>query len=977
MTNSVIDPARAVAGGEQAGPGGGAVRRAARSAATAARRSTRVSRATALGVALVAVASGAAAARAVGSGTFAQTVVAVAGGAIALVAVLGRRRMILRWQLAVVATVACATAVLYAASDEGWPGRSGTVLVTLSVAAIVLGAATTATWARWNGFWRLVAIVVSTAVAFVPDQPGWHRLGAVCLSVSLLVTIAHGFSKPALRLATGALLLAGVVSLAWIGDRAAGPAPTSETGAGLSGADTAAELDAIAAEASSLRQELPCRREPRPPDERLCVALDELGTEASDVSAAGGTAASDALPDARARLFDLRQEVAVRLLPGEDEGAARLELAEAEQREHARADAAASTPADRPDVRTLVADGLDTVVSDALDPALSDEAAARLGAWGWVALLVVALLGYRWLEAVNNRRYGAPILVDGIVTSPGDHATGVEIEAAIRNRVAELDLREPPPMPGAASTAKPTADIVGALDADQVPPATTVSGFLARARGVLFPVPGITVEPTYSRAYGGRDEVGPSDGRGALADLRADAWDGDGGAPMALGEAPDVPPRADDDLRDRDLRDRDLRDRDLRDRDLGLGLDGDGEHVVTVRIVTTQGRRAMRARSFARPTAEAAAQAAADFVVCDSLANDRLTPSWARWRSDDGAALGPYRMVLDDTGRTGPRLALRDQVELLETARAASPGTGLVLVELGHRYDLDERPLDALRTHLTTRALHPRFAQPRYRLAMSLAMLSATGRFDEHWLQPERADDRRQIADLLVGTGLVDQARRSRWWRLVEPRCPTGAGKTAAWLAQSDPSPGAQREILKVFLLVARSELRSLEWRMSYAGLLAGASRQAERHVWLGLLRDPERRRAYRYRYRSARWIAELRLALLPSQPGTQKARELRRKVDAMAARRDVGSAALYNAACFTSVLADRSPLKSLERADLQDRAVHHLRRVARGGAGPIPSSGWLTTDPDLVALQAVPAFNDLVRRLADDEDRRETAGRG
>ena len=45
-------------------------------------------------------------------------------------------------------------------------------------------------------------------------------------------------------------------------------------------------------------------------------------------------------------------------------------------------------------------------------------------------------------------------------------------------------------------------------------------------------------------------------------------------------------------------------------------------------------------------------------------------------------------------------------------------------------------------------------------------------------------------------------------------------------------------------------------------------------------------------------------------------------------------------------------------------------RKPVSRGRGPIPSSGWLTTDPDLVSLQAVPAFNDLVRRLADDEER-------
>jgi hypothetical protein len=96
-----------------------------------------------------------------------------------------------------------------------------------------------------------------------------------------------------------------------------------------------------------------------------------------------------------------------------------------------------------------------------------------------------------------------------------------------------------------------------------------------------------------------------------------------------------------------------------------------------------------------------------------------------------------------------------------------------------------------------------------------------------------------------------------------------------------------------------------------------------------------------------------------------------------MARHRGVGSTALYNAACFTAILADRSPQGSTERAELEERAVRHLDRIVRGGLGPVPSSGWLTTDPDLLGLQSVPAFNELVRRLADDEDRRATASEG
>jgi hypothetical protein len=912
MTNTMIDSSRATP--EPPAPAGdpGVVRRVARAAAGAAGRLKRTGWAGLLGAVVVLAAAGAAA-RAATSGSTAQLWVAVAGGAVTLAVVAVRQRLAPPWRLVAVAAPVAATAVLYAASADGWPGRTGLVLGTFAATAVVAAAASTASWSGSRGFWRLVVMIAAAVAAVVPDQPGLHRLGVVLLGVSLLVAVARGFSRPTLRLTAAALLVAGAVALVSIGDDASARASTAGSPSpGLTRAETARAFDDIAAEAASLRREVPCtRRRLRPPDERLCDDLAALRTDA-DTAATGGDTDDDAgltVGEAEADLAELRRQLAVRLLPADEEARARVELAEAQAAEDreaadARADAA-STEAASPDLRTLVARGADTVVADALEPAVGDDTAARLGDFGWIALALLLVLGYRRLEMLNNRRYGAPIVVGRFVTGPGEEGVGVELGAAFRNRVAELDLREPPPVPGAESTAKPTSDAVAALDVGDVPGPGTLRGVAARVRGLVLPASGITVEPTYARASSG------------------------------------------------------------------------DEHVVTVRLATTQGGRALRARSFARATPQAAAEAAADFVVCDALTSARLTPSWAQWRSDDGAALAPYQVVLADTGRTGPRLPLREQIELLETARAASPGTGLVLVELGHRYDLDERPLDALRTHLTAKALHPRFAQPRYRLAMSLAMLASPVRFAEHWLAAGRDEDRRQIADLLVETGLVAQARRSRWWRMVEPRCPAEPAEAAAWLAQPEPTPGTQRDILKVFLLVARTELRALEWRLSYPGLLAGAARQSERHVWLGLIAEPSRRRSAVHRYRSARWIAELRLALLPAQPGTRKARELRTKVDAMARRGDVGSTALYNAACFTSVLVDRAPRKSRERAELEERAVHHLRRVIRGGMGPVPSSGWLTTDPDLVALQAVPAFNDLVRRLAHDEDRRETAGRG
>ncbi|HEY8527493.1 MAG TPA: hypothetical protein VIL48_21195 [Acidimicrobiales bacterium] len=959
------------------------MRRAARAGVAAAGRSKRIRPDAVLGAAVVVAAAGAAL-WAADRGTAAQVAVALAGGAVVLALVVARHHLAPRWRVATVAGAAAATAVLYGASADGWPGRTGTVLATFALAAVLLAGAATATWTAFRGFGRLVAVMVAATLAAVPDQAGLHRLGVVGLAVALLVIVARGFSKAVLRVTAAGVLLAALVALVWIGDRA----PATGVAGGSAGArlrpeDRADLVRAVAAEAASLRDELPCDGDrERPPDERLCDALATLAARAQRAERAGsgdtasGGGAGDAEAGAtalglNARLADLREQVAVRLLRTGDEAPARVELAR-EQAERAR-EAADAPPQRDPDLRTLAARGVDTLVTDALDPFVADTTAARLGSHGWVVLAVLALLGYRRLEVVNNRRSGGPITIAPFATAPGDEGLGLALEATMRNRVAGIALREPPPVPGAESTAKPTAPGVAALDGRPVPPPGSARALLDRVRGLVLPVPGITVEPTYARVP--RDPAGAA-GAPAAGDRDGDdnAQGGEGAGDEVRALAGTAPAGAEPDRAGAATT---AADRGPDGRAGGPAAASDVEHVVTVRLVTTQGRRTLRGRSFARPTPEAAAEAAADFVVCDALSHGRLTPSWARWRSDDGAALGPYHTVLADTGRTGPRLPLAEQIELLETARAASPGTGLVLVELGHRYDLDERPLDALRVHLTAKALHPRFAQPRYRLAMSLAMLASPVRFAEHWLAPGRDEHRRQIAELLVETGLLEQARRSRWWRMADPRCPADPEKAAAWLGQPDPSPGTQRDILKVFLLMARTEFRALERRLSYPGLLAGAARQSERHVWWGLLTDPERRRTTRLRYRSARWIAELRLSLLPTQPGTRKARELRSRVEAMARRNDVGSTALYNAACFTSVLVDRAPRKGRERADLEEQAVRHLRRAARGGRGPVPSSGWLTTDPDLVALQAVPAFNDLVRRLAHDEDRRETAGSG
>jgi hypothetical protein len=818
----------------------------------------------------------------------------IAAGAVLLgaLAVL-RQYLALRWQVAAIAAVVVSLSWLLAVSGDGWPGRTPAALLACAAIAFICCGAIATRWWTWSGFWFLAAVVTGVAFLLLPGELALHRIGLVGLAMALLVAVAKSFSTTTLRIVAVLTILAAAGGLAHVGDRAA----TERARAVRS--ETEGALEAIAAESGSLRDELPCgdaRRE-RPPDARLCASLDDLGDRASALSSDSDrdpAAGADAVRDMVGTLAQLRNEVAVRLLPSDTEGEARLDLA-------VRREGATPAPpaeAEDPDLRTLIADGLDAVVADVVEPAVEDRTAARLGDWGWVVVLVVAALGYRGLEILNKRRYGAPLAVhdvDAPQAGDADKEAGRLVKAVMRDRIAEFDLREPAPVPGAEADAKPTSDIVGALDAD-VPGGRTVATLFRVARGTLFPLAGVTIEPTYRRV-------------------------------------------------------------------------GD-EHVVTVRIVTARGRRPRRARSFARSTPEEAARAAADFVVQDSLTHSLLNPSWTEWENDDGGGLAPYREVMADAAATtGPRLGLGRQIALLDRARAASPGTGLVLVELGHRYDLDEKPIDALWVHLSTRTLHPRFTQARYRAAVSLLMLAGNR---DRWAGADPAR-RHQIAGLIAERGLWAEVRRSRWWAVVWPAGEEPAPSGLAWLEDPDTDP---TQVVLVFLLIARLELKALERRLSYPGLLVSAARQSERHVWLAILGTPRRRRAMLFQYRTARWATELQLALLCGQPAGRKPEVLRRKVANASNRRWIGTGALYNIACFHALLSTRDGCDDQEAARCREDAIRHLTRVVQGGQGPAPSEAWFRIDPALAPLRGTDGFERLLQQIrADEQLRREDGG--
>ena len=403
----------------------------------------------------------------------------------------------------------------------------------------------------------------------------------------------------------------------------------------------------------------------------------------------------------------------------------------------------------------------------------------------------------------------------------------------------------------------------------------------------------------------------------------------------------------------------------------------DGWTTVTVWVQTTRTGTPIYTESFTDRSPVSAAKLAASYVARAALNYGRNVPRWAQWHSEDGTG---FRLFQEATAasRSEPTLDVEAVKSSLMTALAASPATSQLRVELGHLEDLAERPANSLRFHLEARVEHPRLLIAGYRVATSASMLSA--QLDRHWFGGgDNEENRRGITTLLLDGGLLRQASRTGIWRRYGPK--VGIDELAEQLLHPRRAAG-DLTVRRALLCVSWSELQRIGYRLSVPTILAMSTFQSERRYWMRFLRNPNHRRQTSEQFETARLIVELRLLLSaidpPSDPLSSHQDEiddammLRNRVEAIVREPKAGSHALYNAACFWSLLSehlDPPVVGAPTQEEARHRAVQLLHRSRRSGRGTYPSWLWIQADPDLKPLEGDDEYDEFRAWLRNGHD--------
>jgi hypothetical protein len=385
-----------------------------------------------------------------------------------------------------------------------------------------------------------------------------------------------------------------------------------------------------------------------------------------------------------------------------------------------------------------------------------------------------------------------------------------------------------------------------------------------------------------------------------------------------------------------------------------------------------------------------AAEKVAGFTARQVFRQDHSAPEWATG-SLDGEDLSAYLLTRETCPAGG---TFRDwwtcrQQRREKLAKVAWNGTaaGVVGFELAGMYDLDHQNLQSLLLHLNNRVHYPRFWRGRYRLAISLSMLTGPI-FESHWLAADRAP----------GSGPGEKGRPPADVKdaIIEKMTLAGLlrGRTDSEISvlRSDSTERAAEAKLAL-LRLARTELRKC-WvhRHASALLLAAFWHRPERGAALAALRGKPRWWAHpRRRLWSLVFALEIvrqRMRRLERQEGADEA--LRRAQRRTRRRLGIGQRgrrwtlrqgdrpwayqrapwqAVYNAACLHALPASSGRPEQADRppADAASYAVKLLRLAISDPDCELDRpSEWIATDPGLLSLRSFRPFKDLVGEQAE-----------
>ena len=213
--------------------------------------------------------------------------------------------------------------------------------------------------------------------------------------------------------------------------------------------------------------------------------------------------------------------------------------------------------------------------------------------------------------------------------------------------------------------------------------------------------------------------------------------------------------------------------------------DGAGSYSISVTLKSARRGQLIVSQQFTGPDLDHAIAQASAYVAQRTLAVASVVPPWAEWPVENGTSLERYQEARERERRADPDWPGRQR--LLEAAIAANPASGLLRVELGNGEALAGDPVASVFELATAVAMFPRFLKARYRLGVTLSMLSA--QIPTHWV-PADEQDRREIVALLAN-------------------CHDGLASAADADAKALIDATDEDEVKRVLIKLAEGQLRS------------------------------------------------------------------------------------------------------------------------------------------------------------------------
>jgi hypothetical protein len=344
-----------------------------------------------------------------------------------------------------------------------------------------------------------------------------------------------------------------------------------------------------------------------------------------------------------------------------------------------------------------------------------------------------------------------------------------------------------------------------------------------------------------------------------------------------------------------------------------------GTTTVLIRVIAVSGGVTLRSRTFSSSDPEEAVRSAGLWAAGFILGRSTRVPSWAAWNAE----------TADSLAEAGEQESLN--IPILEDALKGAPDSGILLVLLGHYYELAGKDLAALNCYARAVAAHPRYPVARYRLAAAIASLRY---YDGP--PPITLDDLR-VLRLAISALQVDITKNLELYL---------AGKPA-------PVPGPV-----AFAKLAETLLARLAYDMRYHRRLVSAVRRSERNYnWPGLeLSFTTAASRFRQLVNSARWAVQAWPAYRSKDAIDSSALDALKKA---ANKPDSWWQISYNAACANAACVKADPGRVDSAFDLLEQTLVHP------GIHQLTAK-WVKLDPDLqsVRLSNPPRFERFAAQL-------------